>query len=67
MHDAQLAAIDEWIEALGEKISRPEAIRQLVELGLRATTQADQINEAKSHAAQAAKLASQLGLKAKRK
>jgi len=38
MHDQQLEAIDDWIEAQGEKISRPEAIRRLVELGLRAKT-----------------------------
>ncbi len=31
----QLEAIDEWIDALGEKISRPEAIRRLVEIGLK--------------------------------
>jgi hypothetical protein len=36
MHDQQLEAIDDWIEAQGEKISRPEAIRRLVELGLKA-------------------------------
>jgi hypothetical protein len=36
MHDQQLAAIDEWIDAQGEKISRPEAIRRLVEIGLKA-------------------------------
>ena len=36
MHDEQLAAIDDWIEVLGEKISRPEAIRRLVEIGLKA-------------------------------
>jgi hypothetical protein len=36
MHDEQLEAIDDWIEAQGEKISRPEAIRRLVELGLKA-------------------------------
>ena len=36
MHDGQLDAIDEWIDELGEKISRPEAIRRLVEIGLRA-------------------------------
>ena len=35
MHDEQLAAIDEWIDSQGEKISRPEAIRRLVEIGLR--------------------------------
>jgi hypothetical protein len=35
MHDEQLEAIDDWIEAHGEKISRPEAIRRLVEIGLK--------------------------------
>ena len=34
MHDEQLEAIDDWIAAQGEKISRPEAIRRLVEIGL---------------------------------
>jgi hypothetical protein len=28
MHDEQLEAINDWIEAQGEKISRPEAIRR---------------------------------------
>jgi len=36
MHEEQLAAIDEWIDAQDEKISRPEAIRRLVEIGLKA-------------------------------
>jgi hypothetical protein len=36
MHDEQLEAIDDWIAAQGEKISRPEAIRRLVEIGLKA-------------------------------
>jgi hypothetical protein len=36
MHDEQIAEIDEWMNAQGEKISRPEAIRRLVELGLKA-------------------------------
>jgi hypothetical protein len=35
MHDQQIAAIDAWIAMLGEEISRPEAIRRLVELGLK--------------------------------
>jgi predicted alpha/beta hydrolase family esterase len=34
MHDEQLEAIDDWIAALGEKISRAEAIHRLVALGL---------------------------------
>jgi hypothetical protein len=38
MQDEQLEAIDDWIAAQGEKISRPEAIRRLVEKGLRAKT-----------------------------
>jgi hypothetical protein len=36
MHDEQLAAIDAWIADHDEKISRPEAIRRLVEIGLKA-------------------------------
>jgi hypothetical protein len=36
MHDDQLAAIDDWIEKRGTGISRPEAIRRLVEIGLKA-------------------------------
>ncbi|MBR0693454.1 hypothetical protein JQ553_09520 [Bradyrhizobium lablabi] len=36
MHDDQLAGIDDWIVEQGIKISRPEAIRRLVEIGLRA-------------------------------
>jgi hypothetical protein len=36
MHEGQISAIDEWIDALDEKISRPEAIRRLVEIGLKA-------------------------------
>ena len=36
MHDEQLAAIDDWIAAQGEKVSRPEAICRLVEIGLKA-------------------------------
>jgi hypothetical protein len=32
----ELAAIDAWIEATGESITRGEAIRRLVELGLKA-------------------------------
>ena len=35
MLNEQLEAIDDWIEAQGEKISRPEAIRRLVEIGLK--------------------------------
>jgi hypothetical protein len=35
MHDAQLSAIDAWREKRDVE-SRPEAIRRLVELGLKA-------------------------------
>jgi phosphoenolpyruvate-protein kinase (PTS system EI component) len=35
MHDQQIASIDSWIAMQGEAISRPEAIRRLVELGLK--------------------------------
>jgi hypothetical protein len=36
MHDQQVATIDAWIAMQGEAISRPEAIRRLVDLGLKA-------------------------------
>jgi hypothetical protein len=36
MHDQQIAAIDAWIAMHAGEISRPEAIRRLVELGLKA-------------------------------
>jgi hypothetical protein len=36
MHDQQIAAIDAWMEMQDGSISRPEAIRRLVELGLKA-------------------------------
>ena len=37
MHDRQIGAIDAWIAKLeGAAISRPEAIRRLVEIGLKA-------------------------------
>jgi hypothetical protein len=36
MHDQQIASIDAWIEMQEDPISRPEAIRRLVELGLKA-------------------------------
>jgi len=34
MHDQQIAEIDSWIASQEAEISRPEAIRRLVELGL---------------------------------
>jgi hypothetical protein len=36
MHDHQIAAIDAWIAMQEFEISRPEAIRRLVEIGLEA-------------------------------
>lgn len=36
MHDQQIAAIEAWIAMQDHEISRPEAIRRLVEIGLRA-------------------------------
>jgi hypothetical protein len=36
MHDRQIAAIDAWIVKEDAEISRPEAIRRLVEIGLKA-------------------------------
>jgi hypothetical protein len=35
MHDQQIAEIEAWIAMHGVEISRPEAIRRLVELGLK--------------------------------
>jgi hypothetical protein len=34
MHDRQISAIDGWIRVQGDDVSRPEAIRRLVDLGL---------------------------------
>ena len=34
-HAPELAAIDAWIAATGEKMTRGQAIRRLVELGLK--------------------------------
>ena len=36
MHDQQLKAIEAWIAGQGDEISRPEAIRRLVDRGLQA-------------------------------
>jgi hypothetical protein len=35
MHDQQIAAIDAWVVLQDAEISRPEAIRRLVEIGLK--------------------------------
>jgi hypothetical protein len=34
MHSREMAALDTWIAKQREPVSRPEAIRRLVELGL---------------------------------
>jgi hypothetical protein len=34
MHDRQISAIDGWIKVQGEALSRPEAIRRLVDLAI---------------------------------
>ncbi len=36
MHDQQIATIDSWIAMQDDGLSRPEAIRRLVEIGLKA-------------------------------
>ena len=36
MHDAQIKAIDSWAEKQDDEPTRPEAIRRLVDLGLKA-------------------------------
>jgi hypothetical protein len=36
IHDKQLAEIDAWADDQEGKLSRPEAIRRLVEIGLKA-------------------------------
>jgi hypothetical protein len=60
-----LAAID--AQSIEDGTTRSEAIRRLVELGLKVNTlTVDQINGAKSHATEAAKLANELALKVKR-
>ena len=64
MNDKLTAEIDDWREQQDDVTSRPEAIRRLVEIGLNARAETiEQLNEAQSHAAQAKKLATQLGLK----
>ncbi len=65
----QWAAIDAWISKQKDPaLSRPEAIRRLVELALKMDLQTLQdLKEAKSHAAKAKKLAAELGLKVKAK
>ena len=40
MHDRQISAIDAWIRVQGEDVSRPEAIRRLVDSGLESMNKA---------------------------
>jgi hypothetical protein len=50
--DAPLAALDEWITRQGEKgLSRPEAIRRLVELGLNVKAKSKPLSDAFAHRA----------------
>jgi hypothetical protein len=52
MLDAPLAALDSWIDKQREPdLSRPEAIRRLVELGLTIKTKAKQPSVARAHRA----------------
>jgi hypothetical protein len=34
LHDPELARVDSWREFQGEEMTRPEAIRRLIEMGL---------------------------------
>jgi hypothetical protein len=68
LSDEFIATVDDWAATQDDAPTRSEAIRRLVELGLKANMQmVEQLNEAQSHAAQAAKLAAELGLRAKGK
>jgi hypothetical protein len=67
--DVPLASLDNWIESQKETdLTRPEAIRRLVEIGLATSHQSvEHMHEAKTHADLAADLATEMGLKAKAK
>jgi hypothetical protein len=67
--DSSLASLDGWIERQDEpELTRPEAIRRLVEVGLNASHQSvKQLHQAKTHADLAADLATEIGLKAEEK
>jgi hypothetical protein len=47
-HDPELAAIDAWIASTGETMTRAQAIRRLVELGLTVKTKAKQPSAARA-------------------
>jgi hypothetical protein len=51
MHNQQIASIDAWIAMQDGEMSRPEAIRRLVELGLSVKTKAKQPSAARAHRA----------------
>jgi hypothetical protein len=57
IHDRQLAEIDAWAGAREGKISRPEAIRRLVEIGLKARRPAAAVSGKPGRASRAAELA----------
>jgi hypothetical protein len=66
---AQLTAIDAWIDATGESITRGQAIHRLVEIGLHAGASAEAVrsqSKASDYATMASELAEELGLKAKK-
>ena len=44
-HPPEIAAIDRWIASQGEEITRGQAIRQLVELGLKVKTPARPVSK----------------------
>jgi hypothetical protein len=51
MHDQQISAIDAWIAMHDAEISRPEAIRRLVELGLGLTVKTRSVPSERQRAA----------------
>ena len=57
MHDQQIAEIDAWIARQGQEMSRPDAIRRLVEIGLGVG------NVARRRSAKSAERAKQLAAK----
>ena len=62
-----LRVVDDWRRKHPELPSRAEAIRQLVEMALKMDVKTlQELNEAKSHASKAKKLAAELGLKVKK-
>jgi hypothetical protein len=60
---SEIAAIDDWIAGSGEKMTRGQAVRQLVTIGLSASV-INPVSQKKANdsAAKAAQLARELGL-----